>query len=275
MRAITLLVAAAAAHGLAPFASRLGIVLGSAALVLLAVCLALAASATPSALAVAGGALAALASGTVGNAAPALAGALLLALCFGERTLRVRERNSQVLHIGLAAAAGALGGFLSARYAGADVLVRGVVVIVAAVLSALPLLVVADDPVAFALADIGRDVSDPAKSSLVAGADLRRSVDESLLDRESADDAKKAWQNLLRLAQARARLERTSRRPDAVVRRLDQRIADHVESLTKMYTAVDAASAASVSLDDSALEKLSDRGSSLDEASKAMVEEAL
>jgi hypothetical protein len=279
MRALTLLVAAAAAHGLAPFTTRLGTVAGSAALVLLAVLLALAASAAPSAIAVASGALGAFASGVVAETGPALAGALLVALCFAERSLRVREPRSRALHVGLAAAAGALAAWLSVRYVGADALVRVVVVVVAAVLTSLPLLVAAEDPIAFALEEIAREVPEPARASLAAGAELRRSVDESLLDRESARDASKGWSNLLRLAEARARMERprgmAAARSEAVLRRLDQRVSEHVESLTKMYTAADAASAATLSLDDTALQKLDSAGASLDEVSKAIVEDAL
>jgi hypothetical protein len=278
MRVIFLLVAAAAAHGLAPFTGRFGLVLGSAALVALAVLLAIAASGLPSALAVASGALGAFASGAVALAAPALAGALLLALAFGERTLRVREPNQRLVHLGIAAGAGALAGFLSMRYAGADLVVRGVVVVVAAVLSCLPLLVAADEPVAYALDDLARDLPDPSRAALVSGAELRRTVDESLLDRESAKDARDAWKNLLRLGEARARLERTrpksAARAEAVVRKLDQRISDHVAALTKMYTAADAASAAELSLDSSALEKVDTTSTSLEAVSTAMVEES-
>jgi hypothetical protein len=251
-------------------------------LVALAVMLALAASFTPSALAVGSGAIGAFGGGVVADAAPALAGALLIALCFGERSLRVREPKARIVHLALAAGAGALAGWLSARYVGADLPLRAVVVVVAAVLTALPLLVPAEDPLAHALDDIAASVSEPAKATLVAGAELRRSVDESLLDKESARDARKAWQNLLRLAQARARLERPntvlgdgSNRSDAVLKRLDQRLFDHVSSLTTMYTAADAASAASLSLDDSALQKVGAAGTTLDAVSKAIVEEVV
>jgi glutathione S-transferase len=150
------------------------------------------------------------------------------------------------------------------------------------VLTALPWLVPADDPVAHVLDDIARDVPEPSRAQLSAGAELRRSVDESLLDKESAKDAHQAWQNLVRLAQARARLElpkgvaaQARVRSSAVLRRLDQRISEHVSSLTTMYTAADAASAATLSLDDSALQKVDTAGASLDEVSKAIVEEAL
>jgi hypothetical protein len=60
-----------------------------------------------------------------------------------------------------------------------------------------------------------------------------------------------------------------------VLRRLDQRLFDHVSSLTKMYTAADAASAATLSLDDTALQKVGAAGTSLDAVSKAIVEEVV
>src|SRR6185436_9024617 len=96
-----------------PFSPRLGAVGGSFALVLLAVVLSLAASGAASALAVGGGALGAFASGMLAPVSPAAAGAALAALCFGERTLRVRGGNARVLHIGAALGTGALAGVLT------------------------------------------------------------------------------------------------------------------------------------------------------------------
>jgi hypothetical protein len=274
MRALTVLIASATALGYAPFASRFGAVLGATLSVLLGVLLALAASYSVNALAVAGGALGAFASGVLYEAGPALAGAALVGLCYAERTLRVRDKNSRIVHLILALGAGALAGYASSRYAGAELLVRGVVAAIAAVLAAAPLLVPADDSVAFALDELANDADDATATQLSRAAELRRSVDETLLDRDADRDARRAWKNLLRLAQARSRLSRRAEQaPEAVVRRLDQRIADHVSSLTRMYTAADAASAATLSLDDGTLANVDTAGESLDEISKAMVED--
>ena len=90
MRKIAFLVAAGLCFGLAPFTPRLGPVAGSLALVALAVFLAVAASGVLASLSVAGGALGAFSSGMLAVVSPAVAGASLAALCFGERTLRVR-----------------------------------------------------------------------------------------------------------------------------------------------------------------------------------------
>src|SRR5579863_1847637 len=116
MRKIAFFVAAAVCFGLAPFTPRLGPVAGSVALVTLAVALSLAASGAFAALAVASGALGAFASGMLSSASPAVAGAALAALCFGERSLRVRG-NARVLHIGAALCGGGLAGMLTTSFA--------------------------------------------------------------------------------------------------------------------------------------------------------------
>jgi len=276
MRALTLLFASALAYGMLPFSTRLGTVLGAVAAVAFGVLLALAASFGPSAIAVASGALGAFASGVLASHIPALAGAVLLGLAFAERTLRVRDRNSRIVHGLLALFAGGLAGFLATHYAASEPLVRVVVVVIAAVLATAPLMIPADDPLAHALDDLADSIECPAATKLRAAAELRRTVDESLLDQESARDARRAWKNLLGLAQARARLAGArllNERARAVMRRVDQRIQEHVDSLTQMYTAADAASAAGISLDDAALRSVETARETLDEVSKAIIEE--
>ena len=276
MRPLTLLAASAMAYGLLPMTGRLGTVLGAVIAVVFGVLLALASSFAPSAIAVASGALGAFLSGVLANQIPALAGALLLGLAFAERSLRVRDKNSRIVHVMLALGAGGLAGYLSTHYAGSEPLVRSVVVVVAAVLAMAPLMVQADDPVAHALDELGTDIEGTAGEKLHAGAELRRSVDESLLEADSARDARRAWKSLLRLGQARIRLANvrsSNERREAVTRRVDQRISEHVESLTRMYTAADAASAVKLSIDDGALRNVESAGETLDEVSKAIMEE--
>ncbi len=303
---VLLFLSAAAAFGIGPLAGRLGPVVGSAALVLLAVALALTASGTSSALAATAGALGAFASGVLSTVSPAVAGAALVALCFAERTMRVRTPSARAVHVGIALVAGALAGAVTDHYLAAGITVRVVVVIVAAVLVALPLLVEADDPLAHALGEIAGEVDEPARSSLVDGAELCRTVDASMLDRQTAQQARKTWRALLRLAQARARLAQAHRvalpvvavredkpqsddadeaakpdgntkpsggHSDAVLKRLDQKIAAHVAALARMYTAADEAKAAEVSLDDQAMRLVETSGECLEEVSKAIVEE--
>ncbi|MEZ4219563.1 MAG: hypothetical protein R3B13_01455 [Polyangiaceae bacterium] len=275
MRSLALMFVAGAAFGLAPLSPRFGVLLGATLSVALGVLLALAASWVPNALAVTAGAVGAFSSGVLIQAGPAVAGAVLVGAAFAERTWRVRGRDARIAHVGLALGAGALAGYLSLRFVGADWVVRSVVIGLCAVLALAPLLVPADDPLAFALDEIARDVPSPSADTLRAGADLRRQVDESVLDTDTAKDARRAWRNLLRLARARTRLgdKSTSAAAQRVARRLDQRLAQHVDSLTRMYTAVEARSAAELSLDDGPLESVESKGATLDDVSDAIVQD--
>ncbi len=282
---LSLLVAAGAAFGLGPLTGRLGIPLAALAMVSLGVLLALAASQAPSLLAAAGGALGAFSHGALlAVGVPALAGAALVALCFAERTVRVRGVKAKLAHLGLALAAGAGAGALAYSYSGSPLLVRGVVVILCAVVIALPLLIAADHPLPYSLETIAENVDEPTASSLVAAAELYRHVDDSLLDRATAKTMRATWRSLDRLARARARIEHSDLRrvrqgldhavPSAALAvrvKLEQRIVEHVNVLTRAYTAVDTASAAEASLDDGTLESTTRAGESLEQISAALV----
>ena len=117
----------------------------------------------------------------------------------------------------------------------------------------------------------------PAGAELRKGAELRRTVDDTVLERGRARHVKQTWSSLLRLGEARARLERSQGRSavataaTAVVEMLDQRIGAHVATLTRAYTAVDTAHAAAIGLDDAALKTVDTAAESLDEVSRAMV----
>src|SRR5262245_42500108 len=139
MRKLFLVIAAGAAFGLAPFASKLGLVAGSAWLVLLGIAVAIAASGGLAALSIGAGALGALASTVLGTVSPAASGAVLVGLAFAERTSRVRGMHARLLHAGASLGAGALAGSLAAAYGSASPAVRGVAMVVAGVLVALPL----------------------------------------------------------------------------------------------------------------------------------------
>jgi MFS family permease len=287
MRRILLLAAAALLFGLAPLASRLDPVSGALLLVGLAVLLALAASGAASALAIAGGALGAFAFGILAPHTAAVAGAALVGLCFAERTSRVRSRGARRLHALAAIAAGAVAAPLAGGFSTATPALRAVAVIVAAVLVALPLLIDADDPVAHALEAAASDLTGAVAASLASGAELRRTVDEDLLDRKMTAPVRQTWISLLKLAEARTRLARSRpassptgagesalRSPAlAVVERLDARIADHVAVLTRAFTAVSTAKAAEISIDDAALRGVEMAGESLEHVSQAMVDE--
>jgi len=298
MKKLAFIVAAASLFALAPIANRFGPVASSVALVWLAVLLAVCASGTASSIAVASGAFGAFASGILGSVSPAAAGAILVAAAFAERTTRIRSRNARAVHVLLALVGGGLAGTLSTSFNASPSAVTAVAVLVASVLAALPLLVDADDPVAHALDHAARAVSEPARAALTSGAELRRNAEEVPLDRATQARVRKTWSSLLRLAEARVRLERS--RParlvrvaelpvattattstamtappsaaDAVLAMLDQRLAEHVAVLSKAYTAVDTARAAAVGLDDADLRTVDSMGDSLEDVSRAMVE---
>ena len=278
MRKLSILLAAAAAFGAAPFAVRLGVVGGSLLLVALGVALAVAASESFNALAVGSGAVGALAAGILGTVSPAVAAAALVGLVYAERSSRVRGRNARAVHVGISLGAGALAGALSSAFVAASPAVRGVAVVVAAVLAGLPLLVDADDPVAHALDSSAELITGPSQAALREGAELRRTAHDVPLDRATSKRVQSTWSALMRLAEVRVRLERTRGvRPatspaDQVVEMVDQRIKDHVVALGRAYSAVDTAKAAEIGLDDAALRNVETMGDSLEDVSRAMVE---
>ena len=296
MKKVAFVVAAASLFALAPIASRFGPVASSVGLVWLGVLLAVCASGTVQSMAVASGALGAFGSGILGPISPAAAGAVLVAAAFAERTTRIRSRTARAVHVGVGLVGGALAGSLSTAFNASSLPVMAVAVVVAAVLAALPLLVEADDPVAHALDTAASDVSEPARSALTQGAELRRTAEEVPLDRATQARVKKTWQSLLRLAEARVRLERSRPKTlvrigvpavepegtvaalaqpsaaDAVLGMVDQRLIEHVTVLSKAYTAVDTARAAAVGLDDADLRTVDSMGDSLEDVSRAMVE---
>jgi hypothetical protein len=284
MKKLAFLLAAAAAFGAAPFTARLGPVAGSLALIALGIALACAASGGLGALAAAGGSLGAFAAGLLAPSSAALAGAALIGLCFAERTTRVRTRNARLAHAGVALAGGGIAGAVSASFAGSPAGVLAVALVVASVLASLPLLVEADDPLAHALDGAAREVSELVRALLHEGAELRRAADPALLDRKAARQVQTTWASLLRVAEARVRLERaagrgpgdgerTSPQARVVIETLDRRIAEHVAGLGRALTAADTARAAEVSLDDTALRGVETMGDSFEEVSKAIVDQ--
>jgi hypothetical protein len=285
MQRVLLLLAAGAAFALGPLAASLGPVAGAALALSFGIALALAASGARSAVAAAAGAMGAFAATVMTPASPAIGGAVLLGFAYAERTARVRGTGSagralpRLAHIGVALGAGALAGTIGVAYAGASVGVRGVAVVVAAVLAALPLLIDADDPVAHELDRAAAAVSDPARAKLREGAELRRQAGEELLDARSARQVKRTWRALVRLAEARCKLERAattgaSSQAERVRALLDDRIAAHVAVLCRAYLAVDAARGAEATIDDAALRSVESVGESLEQVSDALVEEA-
>jgi len=312
MKKVAFVVAAASLFVLAPIANRFGPVVSSVTLVWLGVLLAVCASGTTSSMSVASGAFGAFGSGILASVSPAAAGAVMVAAAFAERSTRIRSRTARAVHVLVALVGGALAGTLSTAFSASSVPVMAVATLVAAVLSALPLLVEADDPIAHALDQAAASVGQPARSALLQGAELRRNAAEVPLDRATSTRVRKTWQSLLRLAEARVRLERSRPKAfvriadvsaaaspspspqlslaleapsstaaalaaqpsaaDAVLGMVDQRLAEHVTVLAKAYTAVDTARAAAIGLEDADLRTVDSLGDSLEDESRAMVE---
>ncbi len=212
MRKLLLFLAPGLALGLAPATSSLGLLAGSASLVVLGVLLAVAASERICASAVAFGAAAALGGSVLGAVSPALGGACLVALAYAERTARVGGTGARLAHVTAAVIGGAASGAITASYAGSSLLLRGAALVVASVLAALPFLFEADDPIAHFLDSAAADVSEPARAYLREAAAIRRESRDAVLDRSTAVRAGESWRTLLGLAETRLRLETTQLR---------------------------------------------------------------
>jgi hypothetical protein len=309
IRKLALFVAAAAAFGLMPFTRELGPFIGSGVALLLAMALAVAASGadrmgstgSPAsgliALPAAGGALGALAAAVLSSFSPAAGGAALAGFAFAERTSRVEGARARAGHMALAVGAGAVAGWITSAYSGSTAGIRVVSVIMAGVLLGLPLLLDADDPTAHALAGLASVVPEPSRSALLEGAELRRAAFDVPLDRKTAREVRQTWRALLDLGEARVRLTRMtspktpgttagaapSDKPQmepptgqaqAVAQKLDARISEHVRALSRALTAVDAARAAEVGLNDAALRNVETVGESFEHVSKTLMDEA-
>lgn len=297
MQKLALIVAAAALFVALPWTSELPPLPGAALLVGLSVAAALVASSRPAALAISAGAIGALGAGVLFGPAPALASALLLAGVYAERSSRVRGRGARTAHVAASLFAGAVAGALADGFAGAALSTYAVALVVAAVLAALPLLVDADDPVAYELEAIAATVREPARGALLEGAELRRAAATGAADAQTAKRVQASWASLLRLGEARAKLERNARPPatppapalgaegEAVAAEagkrspaaevsamLDRQIADHIAALTRAYSAADTVHAAKLGLDDEALRRAETVGESLEEVGRAIVE---
>ncbi|MCU0684985.1 MAG: hypothetical protein MUF34_22510 [Polyangiaceae bacterium] len=299
MQKLAFIVAVAALFGALPWTSSLPPLPGAALLVGLSVGAALVASSRPAALAISAGAIGALGAGLLFGPVPALASALLLAGVYAERSSRVRGRGARAGHIAASLFAGAVAGSLAESFAGAALSTYAVALVVAAVLSALPLLVEADDPLAHELEAIAATVREPARGALLEGAELRRAATTGAADAQTAKRVQASWASLLRLGEARAKLERNARPPTTlsaaapalgaegeaaatevgkrspaaeVSAMLDRQIADHVAALTRAYSAADTVHAAQLGLDDEALRRAETVGESLEEVGRAIVE---
>jgi hypothetical protein len=278
MKRVAYLAAIAAAFFALPIANRYGPFVSVGALVAIGVGLALLASAHANSLSVTGGAFAALGAGVMGATSPVAAGAVFVMLVFAERTLRVRGNLPRAAHVLLCLAGGGMSGAITAMYVASAPLVYAVACATAAVVSGLPLLVDADDPVAHLLDVTASALPQPARGALHDGAELRRQTRDVPLDDDVEKSVHNTWKSLVKLANARAKVEphvrgaRTSKHVSGVVAMLDKRIRDHVTLLSRALTAMDTAEAARLGLDDTALRSVASASDALEATGEAIVD---
>lgn len=165
---------AEAARGLSPL---------SAAVVVLAVAVVAAATASRlGPMAIASGALAAVAWVALRPFGAAFAGAAFVALVLCARTVRVLGAPERLAHWGLSVAGGALGAATLAHFEpGGGLLVRAASFVVAAALVALPFAVTSEHPETHALLGLARRSRGPARQRLLRAVALRRRADRASL----------------------------------------------------------------------------------------------
>lgn len=160
-----------------------------AAVVVLAV--ALVAAATSSRLgplAIASGAVAAVAWVALRPFGAAIAGASFVALVLVGRTLRVLSAPERLAHWGLSVAGGALGAATLAHFEPAQsLLVRVASFVVAVALVALPFAVTSEHPETHALLGLARRSRGPVKQRLLRAVALRRRADRAALTLAARD----------------------------------------------------------------------------------------
>lgn len=200
------------------------------------------------------GAIGALVSGLNPTPWNAIASALLIAFVFGERTLRIRERRTQLVHVTVALVTGGLGGALATSFASSALALHGIAVTMAAILVAAPLLIDADDTTVHTLDGLAAELGGATGETLTRAAELRRNGDTSLIDRdrEMRAHVARTWVGLVNAARSRARLERSRATgcvpPKPIVERSDRVIAHHVTFLLRAYGAYEALDATNEAL---------------------------
>ncbi len=261
--------------------SALGLVIGGAgylaslplalaAAVAIAACIAASSlvSGRASSLSIAAGALAAVALSALSPSNASAAAAIAMATIFLPRTIRARTDTMRGLAFIGSLVAGASAGAIAAHYAHAPDAVLAAAALVAALIAALPLLVPADDAVAWSLAQYARESGDSSKASLLKAVALRRRVDGDIegLGATAHGRLKRAWSALEAAARARV----LARGASADV--LDQRITSHVDALERAYAAADERFARTAGLDDKALRNVNLEADSMAAEASALAE---
>jgi len=238
--------------------------LGVAAGVLLSVVLA--GSISPAAVGL--GALGAVMYTAAAPLSVAVAGALLVSMAYGSRTMRGRTAIAQVLMTVAAFICGGIAAWVAWAYADASWAIRGSAISVAALLAAAPLLISVDDRIAHRLRVLAERVAGARRLRLLRGVVLRRRYLDAdyNLSRGTRRRLERAYRALL--ATATSRIDGTT--GQHVV--LDQRIDAYVLALTRASRAAGRAHALSTGIDDAILAELRLEGEDLEAKAEALAE---
>jgi hypothetical protein len=270
MRFVAIIASLGLVLGGAAFLSPLPAVAGAAAAIAACVLASVLVAGRASSLAIACGALAAVALHAVMPHSAGVSGSLVLAMIFTARTVRGRTDTIRGIAMLTSLVSGAVAASVVTHYADAAIGLRAASVLVAGVLAALPLLVPADDAVAWALVNYAREIGEGSKADLLRAAALRRRLDGEIegLSHLAQRRLEKAWIALESTARARV----LARGASAEV--LDQRIASHVDALERAYAAADERLARSAGLDDKALHHVQLEADALAAEASALAEVA-
>lgn len=206
----------------------------------------------------------------------AASGAIVLVSVFVERTLRIRGGIGRTVHLAAALLSGAAAMFLAETFAVRDMSLFGVAIAVGTALCALPLLIDADDAVAAELDRISKVVPDPASQELRSAAQMRRRVKDVTMDADVAKNVDGTFDTLLRLAEARLRVQHASETDGESGRKVaalvDGKIALCATAIRKAFAASDAVRAYATARDDQELHALSAKSESIEEVSRTLLE---
>ena len=205
-----------------------------------------------------------------------VAGAVVLAAVFAERTLRVRGGVGRTVHLGASLLAGSAAMFLAQAFGARDMSLFGVAIAVGTALCALPLLIDADDAVAAELDRISKVVPANVAQELRNAAQMRRRAKDVAMDADVAKNVDGTFETLLRLAEARVRVQAASESDgesaQKVAALVDGKISLCASAIRKALAASDAVRAYATARDDQELHALSAKSESIEEVSRTLLE---
>ena len=222
------------------------------------------------------GAMGAFAGAALRTTSFAASGAVILVCVFAERTLRVRGGVGRAVHLGMALLGGGAAMFLAGSFGARDASLFGVAIAVGTALCALPLLIDADDSIAAELDRISKILPEAIARELRSAAQMRRHGKDVAMDADVAKNVEGTFETLLRLAEARVRVQRASEvdgeSGQKVAALVDAKITLCATAIRKAFAASDTVRAYATARDDQELHALSAKSESIEEASRTLME---